>query len=203
MEASLDEIGQKYGTDKVDHGYLPHYERLFAPLRCEPFNMLEIGVYEGASIRMWHEYFSAARIVDLDVNVRALEDDLRRYKFVHGDQTDLLLLELLAQEYRFRLVIDDGSHLWAHPVFTFETLFPWTQPGGFYVCEDILTSYGEFAHQYHGGAKESAAAYFFRLADTVVAGEIDHLQAQVPRMYLLVKKIRAMTFVRHGVIIAT
>lgn len=200
--ASLEEIGSKYGTDKVDHGYLPHYERLFAPFRFESFDMLEIGVFGGASIRMWHEYFPAARIIGLDLNDVALGHDLPRYTFVQGDQTDLSLLNRLCLEYKFRLIVDDGSHLWAHQVLSFQTLFPCLRRDGFYVCEDIHTSYGSLAESYHAGARESAATYFFRIAEVLAAGRFEALQTEDPQLHLLAEKARAMTFVRHGVIIS-
>ena len=203
MDVSLNELGHKYGTGKVRVGYLPHYERLLAPLRHESFDLLEVGVREGASIRLWHEYFSAARIVGLDLRARTLTDDLPRYTFVQGSQADLALLHRLVQQYKFRLIIDDGSHLWGHQVFTFQTLFPWLEPGGLYICEDIHTSYGDYAERYHGGAKESAAAYFFRVAQVLAAGKAQApLEDEDPLMHFIVEKIRSITFIPHCVVIA-
>ena len=57
MRATLDEIGLKYGTDKSSshHHYLPFYETFMAPLRDAPITLLEIGVYQGASLRTWRK----------------------------------------------------------------------------------------------------------------------------------------------------
>ncbi len=49
--------------------------------------MLEGGVYAGASIRMWHEYFPAARIVGLAVKPAVVPEDLPRFTFVRGSQS--------------------------------------------------------------------------------------------------------------------
>src|SRR5215207_9797134 len=70
MKPSLDSLGLKYQTDKASsfHNYLVHYDELLESMRQEHIDILEIGVYAGSSIRMWHEYFPAARIVGVDVN---------------------------------------------------------------------------------------------------------------------------------------
>lgn len=155
---TLNELGQKYKTGKLVHGYLPHFDLALNSLRDESFDMLEIGVHEGASIRMWHEYFRAAQIVGVDTKAISLPDDLPRYTFVRGSQANPKLLHALVEAYRFRVIVDDGSHRWGHQIFTFQTLFPWLQPGGVYICEDIQTSYGALAERYSAGAPESAAA---------------------------------------------
>lgn len=204
MPATLAQLGRKHGTGKSAHGYLPHFDSVFSAFRDEPFEMLEIGVHEGASIRMWHEYFPKAQIVGADSKEIVLPDSLPRYTFERGSQADLPFLLRLAERHTFKLMIDDGSHFWGHQIFTFQTLFPRLEPGGIYVCEDIQTSYGEPAERYHGGASESAAAYFFRIAQVLTAGTSQEVkQVADPLLHFILKKIRAMTFIRHAVIITT
>jgi hypothetical protein len=55
----LKEIGEKYGTDKVEHDYLDFYEK---ELPKQVGKLLEIGVLNGASLRMWKEYYTEAAI---------------------------------------------------------------------------------------------------------------------------------------------
>jgi hypothetical protein len=204
MNVPLAELGRKYGTDKVGHGYLTYFDFFFAPFRHQSFDLLEIGVHQGASIGMWHEYFPSARIVGVDIKSITLEDDLPRYVFVQGSQADPALLNTLAQEYRFRLIIDDGSHIWSHQILTFQTLFPHLESGGIYVCEDIHTSYGEAAERYSRGAPESPAAYFFRIAQSLVAGKAQESETAEDRLpSTITKRVRSMTFIRHAVIITT
>ena len=204
MEPSLEDLGRKYRTGKMTHRYLPQFERFLAPFRNEAFDLLEFGVKEGASIRMWHEYFPVAQIVGVDIRSVEIEDDLPRYSFFQGSQADLTLLQMLAQRYKFRLIVDDGSHFWAHQIFTFQTMFPWLAPGGIYICEDILTSYGTLAERYQRGASESAADYFFRVAQAFVGGTARKLtQDEDPLLHFIVNKIRDITFIRHAVIITT
>jgi hypothetical protein len=62
---SLDDIGILCGTDKssLRQNYLCHYERLLNHLRDAAFNLVEIGVHNGASLRTWARYFVRAQIV--------------------------------------------------------------------------------------------------------------------------------------------
>jgi hypothetical protein len=67
---SLDLIGIREATDdsSLIGDYLRHYEKLFANLRDEEFNFIEIGVFRGASAPTWEKFFSGARIVGVDIN---------------------------------------------------------------------------------------------------------------------------------------
>jgi hypothetical protein len=52
---TLDELGQKHGTDKASHAHnhLEAYDALLTPYRDRsPLTLIEIGVRDGASVRM-------------------------------------------------------------------------------------------------------------------------------------------------------
>jgi hypothetical protein len=200
--AKLIDLGAEYETDKLTHDYLGHYDVLFEPIRNASFDLLEIGVSKGASIRMWHDYFPNARILGLDVKPDPGLHDLERYTHVEGSQIDWTLLNRLGTNYNLRLIIDDGSHLWGHQIFTFQTLFPWLEKGGIYVCESIQTGFGPDAQKFQKGAPESAAQYFLRLAEMLAAGEFSPLRENAnPLLYQILTKIRKISFIRDAAII--
>lgn len=204
MAASLERLGRRFETDKIKHNYLPEFERFLEPLRHEPLDLLEIGVYKGSSIQMWHEYFPRANIVGLDLKNLApgLDEKLPRYTFFQGSQADPKMLQKLLEQHAFRIMIDDGSHLWGHQIFTFQTLFPWIEPGGVYICEDIHTSFGKQAEVYNGGATESAAHYFLRLSEAISAGRNwGQPESQDPSMFHIVNRIQSVTMIRHCAIV--
>jgi hypothetical protein len=59
-----------------------------------------------------------------------------------GDQSDETFLARLISHYGgFDIVIDDGSHIASHVHASFRALFPAVRPGGWYVIEDLETSY--------------------------------------------------------------
>src|SRR5436190_11775794 len=136
---SLDTLGILYGTDKsmLRQNYLAHYERVFAGLRDEAFTLLEIGIYNGASLALWQTYFPRAEIVGVDINPRCRQHARNRIKVEVGSQDDPEFLRQLMTQYRPTIIMDDGSHQAEHQIFTFETLFPGLEAGGHYIVEDL------------------------------------------------------------------
>jgi hypothetical protein len=162
---SLDALALRHGADKSSrvHGYTRAYERHFAPLRGRPIALLEIGIGGGASLRLWRDYFRRGTIYGLDVaDRRGLEaEGIRTFQ---GRQADEDVLErLLLRTGPLDVVIDDGSHFWADQVASFRKLYPHLKPGGYYVIEDLHTSYWD---QYRSG-DEPTLAFLRGLVDEV------------------------------------
>lgn len=148
--ASLNDLSTRYGSDKWGglHWYTSHYMNHFSPLRYDPVRVLEIGVggykYEssgGGSLHMWQRFFPRGLVYGLDLypkpNVRG-----SRIHTIQGDQNDRSFLRSLAAGYGpFDIIIDDGSHINEHVRTSFEELFGCVRPGGYYVIEDMHTSY--------------------------------------------------------------
>lgn len=148
---SLEALAAKYGTDKLEHGYIPFYEQ---NLPKDPKRILEIGVKEGRSLGMWAEYFPDAEIYGLDLfeeneigYVRAfidmhIEESRQHTVLVKGNQCDYLLLEQL-RKLDFDVIIDDGSHNSRDQLMTFFGLFN----GKHYFIEDLHCNYEDFYSQ--------------------------------------------------------
>lgn len=168
---TLDSIGVRYGTDKssIHHDYLNLYEGFLAPFRYETLSILEIGVWQGASLSMWAEYFSNSRVVGVDIAPAIERHPNPRVILEIADQSSVADLVSLGQSYGpLDLVIDDGSHLWDHQITTLRYLLPFVKSGGYYILEDIDTSYGAYIEEYRGVSGISPAAYLQRLCDYMV-----------------------------------
>jgi hypothetical protein len=138
---SLYEIAVEHDTDKAAHGYCEVYEKAFNHLRSANIKILEIGVFYGASLRTWRDYFVNAEIhgIDLDVERCGTIDDVTLHQ-LNVDNT--LELEKLSNKFGpFDIIIDDASHTMKHQQKTFNTLWPKLAPGGYFVIEDIHTSF--------------------------------------------------------------
>jgi predicted O-methyltransferase YrrM len=171
LSQSLDEIGLKFQTDKASHhhGYLGFYERFFADLRDrKDLRLLEIGVHQGASARMWEEYFPDGRIIGVDVNPDARQHASGRIVVELADQSDVAALVALGAHGPFDIIIDDGSHVWDHQITSFRYLYPLLKAGGYYVMEDIDTSFGAAAETYRGVGDRSAAEYLHHFCNYLV-----------------------------------
>ena len=138
---NLHDIAVKHGTDKANHGYCEVYERRLEDRRSEPLKVLEIGVFFGASLRMWREYFPNAEIhgVDLDIKRCGDIDGVTLHKIDANDTNELV--KLSEKHGPWDLIVDDGSHMMKHQQSTFSKLWSHVKPDGFYVVEDIHTSF--------------------------------------------------------------
>lgn len=153
---SLDEIFIKYGADKSSrgHGYAEIYESTFYMMRDRPITLLEIGVFQGASIASWLEYFPKATIVGIDCDPQVPSRD--RYHFVQGRQESPELLARVVRDFPLLdIVIDDGSHMPVHQAASFHALWPYIAKGRYYFIEDIHPWFDERHNDiYHYGSKE-------------------------------------------------
>ena len=66
----------------------------------------------------------------------------------YGDQSkldDLMRVVKATSKGGFDIIIDDGSHINSHQIFSVENLIPHLLPHGFYVMEDIHSACMQFA----------------------------------------------------------
>jgi len=166
----LDELGIQRITDKssLDHDYLTKYERLFTPYRDMPIVLLEIGVFDGGSLRLWEDYFPRATVVGLDIRVACKQHEGGRRIVEIASQADAKMMTAISQKYRPAIVIDDGSHQADHIIISFESIYPTLSDGGIYIVEDLGMHTGPDAAVKRGSSAISPQAYFLRLANRVV-----------------------------------
>lgn len=132
-------------TDKMDtHGFTEIYEHIFHPLRNQPLKILEIGVWKGGSLRVWHDYFSRAQIFGIDVFDTSFLNSERITTAV-ANQASREDLDAFIESFGgdFDIIIDDGGHTMEQQQISLGHLFPHVKPGGYYVIEDLHSSLGD------------------------------------------------------------
>jgi len=136
---TLHEFGLKHRTDKATwHTYCDFYQaNLPTPESGQVKRLLEIGVKDGASLRMWRDYYPDATIVGLDI---AKPIRVEGCTVLQMDATDVWAVEGLG---RFDVIVDDGSHFTKDQQVAFTALWPKLNDGGWYVMEDVHTSFLE------------------------------------------------------------
>lgn len=145
----LQQLGLKYGTDKSRHAYkgityLDIYDKYFNSIRYSVKSILEIGIRDGSSLRMWKEYFPNAVIYGVDINPECERHQEDRIKIIIGDQNDDNDLNRIKNEIGLcDIILDDGSHITRHEIRTFDVLYNSVIRGGYYVIEDLRNSYEE------------------------------------------------------------
>ena len=202
---SLDAIGLKFGTDKASthHNYLNFYEGFFAEKRTAPITILEVGVWQGASLKTWEAYFPAAKVVGADIMPATRRFQRGRVAMEIVDQSNIDDLTRLAVKHGpFDIVVEDGSHIWDHQILTLKTLYPFVKPGGLYIAEDLQTNYESHRADFQGLATESCVEYLKGWMDVLVAGTaVDVAKIADPFLRTYGRSAQFMTFYRHACLI--
>lgn len=137
----LHDIGIKYQTDKAwGHKYMDFYDTFFSPIRYDVKKVIEIGVYFGASIQTWLEYFPNATIYGIDCGYRPEVPLHDRFVYI----TKNALLEEVYSSFvdnDIDIVIDDGSHLMSEQQEALKLYWSKVKSGGYFVMEDLHTSF--------------------------------------------------------------
>jgi predicted O-methyltransferase YrrM len=142
------------GTDKCPynlhghrHPYTAPYSLFFEPLKHRPIKFAEIGVFRGASVRAWREFFSQARIYGYDRDIPNLQFiQQQNFPNVFLDVMDASSQESIQQKLReatqdgelFDVILDDASHDPADQCAVIRTALPFLKQGGLLIIEDIF-----------------------------------------------------------------
>lgn len=139
-------VETKLESDKVYwHQYMDDYERLvFFPLMT-PQNILEFGVFQGASIQFLLNRFQHTSTHVYGVDIFGVFDAIKdpRFTYLHQDQGKRTEVKemFVNLSKKFDLIIDDGSHLPDHQAICLLEGLPYVRKGGYYIVEDIHASF--------------------------------------------------------------
>ena len=141
---TLQELSKKYGTDKhnrtmngmvLGHCYIDKfYTNVFSPLVEEPVKLLEIGVYHGASVKMWEEYFINGQITGIDIDPKFPANSMPCVITADAYSTSGLKH---FNDSSFDIIIDDGSHILDDQLYVVRNYMRKLKPGGMLIIEDI------------------------------------------------------------------
>jgi len=138
MDSDFYKYGIESGSDKITH----HGYHRFYPSYLKPNikKILEIGIENMYSVTIWKKMYPSAFIYGFDINFDYVSDNIR---IIRGDQSNTNdidnLVNIIGNDVDF--ILDDGSHVPEHQIYSFIKLFPQLINGGVYIIEDIETSY--------------------------------------------------------------
>lgn len=146
----LNDLGIKNRCDKSDihhtfkgETYLDVYEKYFSKFKDKPVRFLELGVREGASIRIWDEYFTNSELIlGIDIMDRCKGFATDSISIEIGSQGDEEFIEEIIKTYGpFDIILDDASHINDLSLKSFDLLNAHVRDGGLYIIEDLRNSY--------------------------------------------------------------
>ena len=141
MDNRFEEIAKRYGTDKVTkHNYGAVYYGLFINKnkRRRVKKVLEIGSGEGLGLRTFRDFFTNAMIYGAEIEEGRIfsEEKIQVIKCDQSSFKDLLnLIDTTGRD--LDLVIDDGSHVPEHQLYTCLQLLPLLPKVSIYIIEDV------------------------------------------------------------------
>lgn len=144
---SLVELINNATTDKnTVHSYLQLYEVLLQRKKHTAKNVLEIGVANGGSIKLWHDYFSNATIYGIDIvddmnfileKTITNNDKIKLFMSTDGYVDDFVVTNFLNKNVQFDFMLDDGPHT-LESMMTFINLYSQIMTDdGILIIEDV------------------------------------------------------------------
>ena len=114
---SLIDLVDNARTDKNTlHSYLQLYQQLLINKKETAKNVLEIGINQGGSIKLWYDFFTNAQVYGLDIApIRDMWHEIKnkdRIKIGRFDAYDVEFFNnnFLNNNIKFDFMLDDGPH---------------------------------------------------------------------------------------------
>src|SRR5271157_3706918 len=98
---TLKKLALKHKADKTrddDANYMGDYEIHFNKIKKVKLSLLEIGINEGGSLKMWADYFKKGLIIGVDISPRCRKFATKRSRVYIGDQTDPKLFDQILND---------------------------------------------------------------------------------------------------------
>ncbi|GAB5416748.1 MAG: hypothetical protein Crog4KO_22370 [Crocinitomicaceae bacterium] len=165
----LVELSEIFNTDKQPslHNFVDLYDRYLTPLQDSVDRILEIGIFNGASHKMWKCFFDSAEVYGIDIRQKPWVEQLGIHTYI-ADQANREQLQTFIDSSggQFDVIVDDGGHYMDHQQVSLGFLFEHLEPGGLFIIEDVHTSIPAY---YEGFGQDST------LSNTTLKTFLDYL----------------------------
>lgn len=128
----------------TSHSYLDVYHELLEPYRLKAKNILEIGLFTGARLKIWKEYFNGdVHGIDCDEQPHGGMADLRpmiqsgEYNIHIMDAMDKTKAKKEFGKTKFDVIIEDAGHSLESQVEIYSVFKSFLSGDGIYIIEDV------------------------------------------------------------------
>jgi len=160
-KSTLCEIGKKYDTDKSSqrnnvtdhrhcHPYTLFYDGLFSYYKNTPIEVAELGILDGASLRMWQQYFTNANIYGFEYHDTLIKNFKKKFNNdritlanINVNNVDSIKKAFSDMNVMYDIIIEDTTHQFEDQIRVIENTYQYLKPGGILIVEDIFKSYNE------------------------------------------------------------
>jgi hypothetical protein len=130
-----------YSTDKQNHHdyIVSYYDKEFSDKKQTPIKLMEIGILNGNSLRVWSKWFENLELYGVDNwgEIPSVSNsELDNVKIITGDAYNLNFLDNFQDDY-FDYIIDDGPHTTVSQVFFVDNWISKIKSKGKLILEDV------------------------------------------------------------------
>ena len=144
MNNSIKDLFQKseHSSIKLEK-YFDVYEEYFSKFKGTNITFVEIGVFNGGSLKIWKDYFgSKSRIIGIDINQECKKFASDGIEIHIGNQSDPIFWENFFNKVgNVDIILDDGGHTNLDQIITTVKCVDKINDGGIMMIEDTHTSY--------------------------------------------------------------
>lgn len=166
-----------HGSDKGNvfntarHDYTRYYHAVFSQIRESATRVFELGIFGGASLRGWRDYFPKAQIVGADVDPGTLINEDRISSYLCDETKEDDVVRAITSPDGYDVIIDDALHTYEANRIFFLRSQHMLKPGGIYVCEDLPAHEVSAFHNWANSLREQGWAAHVVSIPRVVDGE--------------------------------
>jgi hypothetical protein len=140
---SLKSLNNNLNDKDTVHSYLETYDKLFQSKKYGNVNVLEIGIYQGGSIKLWKDYFINGHIYGVEINGldtildNSIKHDDRITLYTNTNAYDDNFLKSKLDNIKFDFLIDDGPHTLESMIFYLTNYVHLLKADGVLIIEDV------------------------------------------------------------------
>jgi hypothetical protein len=185
-----------HGYHRIYPWFLNHFQDV------EKLNIMEIGVDQSNSVKMWLNFFKNPNIVVMDIEIKMVE----KARFIKLDQSN----EVELNNYAINnlaihdIILDDGSHVPDHQLKTLIHFWKTLKPGGIYIIEDIETSFWGKSNIYGYKFNASKNNFFKKILNSVEIVNFEFFKSKklkLNNIELIMKDVEMVTFSYNSIIL--
>ena len=167
MSLSLKELFIKAKDFSSKHEkYFDVYEENFSKYKGKKITFVEVGIFNGGSLKIWKEYFGPdAKIIGIDINPECKKFEEDGIEIHIGNQSDPKFWDkFFSLVGNVDVILDDGGHTNLDQIITTTKCVNNINDKGILMVEDTHTSYIEF---YNSSKKLSFINFAKKIIDDV------------------------------------
>ncbi len=128
----------KKNNDLINgHNYSSYYEKYFKKIKNKKLDILELGAFKGNATASLFFYFKNSTIYSSDLYPDLFTYNSKRINNFFMDNSDKKNFELLPENKKYDIIVEDAGHYLKDQIVSLFALFPKLKKNGIYIVEEL------------------------------------------------------------------